>query len=169
MSDEEPKAYRQVPGNEAAVVFIHGFSGNITATWGEFPAFVAQHGAFAGWDIWCLGYASNLRVDVVGLWSANPDITKISRLLRANASDGQLKPYKSLALIAHSMGGLVAQQALIDDPSLRRRVSHLVLFGTPSGGLSKARLVQLFKPQLRDMSRGGVFIDTLRTRWTDAF
>jgi pimeloyl-ACP methyl ester carboxylesterase len=46
-----------------------------------------------------------------------------------------LDRYESLALIAHRMGGLVAQQALLDDPLLVGRVRHRILFGTPSGGL----------------------------------
>jgi hypothetical protein len=67
------------------------------------------------------------------------------------------------------MGGLVVQRALLDDAALRRKVSHLLLFGTPSHGLEKAGFASRFKRQLRDMSSGGPFITKLREDWTSQF
>jgi pimeloyl-ACP methyl ester carboxylesterase len=69
-----------------------------------------------------------------------------------------------IAVAAHSMGGLVAQRAILNDASLTDRLSHLFLFGTPSSGLKKAWFGSLFKPQLADMSAGGPFVAIMMTR-----
>ncbi len=161
---------RQKPSNKAAVVFIHGFGGDASATWQNFPKYLAAEGRLAGWDIYTLGYETHLRIDfLVKLWSADPDLDKVAKRLRTEAKAGDLKKYDSLCLIAHSMGGLVTQRALVDDKALRTRTSHVFLFGTPSGGLAKASLVRLLKPQLRNMSKGGKFIRDLRADWDSRF
>ena len=45
----------------------------------------------------------------------------------------------------------------------------MVLYGTPSGGLKKARFGRLFKRQLADMAERGKFIRSLRRDWNRAF
>src|SRR5262249_37934940 len=80
-----------------------------------------------------------------------------------------LQSYKRLALIAHSMGGLAAQQALVDDDKFAKRVSHVVLFGTPSLGLSKASRFAFWKRQVRDLAEGSRFIVDLRAAWKEKF
>jgi len=157
------------PGNRAAIVFVHGFHGNATTTWSRFPDLLGEDHALSGWDVYSLGYSSGLRLDLAGIWSADPDISRIAKLLSTRAALGELQEYESLTFVAHSMGGLVIQRALVDDAALRERIGHVFLFGTPSGGLIKASLVSFFKRQLRDMSEGGAFIQDLRSRWETAF
>ncbi len=53
------------------------------------------------------------------------------------------------------MGGLVVQQALLDDPELADRVSHVFMFGTPSNGVRAARWAGFLKQQIEDMAEGG--------------
>jgi hypothetical protein len=164
-------------GNEAAIVYIHGFQGNPEKTWGDFPDLVAKgDGApLAGWDAYSLGYATSLSLDIRGIWSADPEIAILATLLRTTAANSALKSYKSLALVAHSMGGLVLQRALVDDADLgpaadlAKRVGHVFLFGTPSAGLKNASFVWFWKRQIRDMVAGGEFITGLRERWNDRF
>jgi pimeloyl-ACP methyl ester carboxylesterase len=84
-------------------------------------------------DIFTLSYATTLLPDIVGVWSADPDIPILATLLRTRIGIAPLERYADLVLVAHSMGGgLVAQRALVDDTSLFGRVRTLVLFGTPS-------------------------------------
>ena len=54
-------------------------------------------------------------------------------------------------------------QRSLCDGSFRHRITHLILYGTPSNGLKKAGLGQLFKRQVRDMVRDGPFIKMLRS------
>jgi tetratricopeptide (TPR) repeat protein len=63
----------------------------------------------------------------------------------------------------------VVQRAVLDDPVLRGRVSHFLMFGTPSGGLSKAVIGSRLKNQAKDMSLGSTFIASLREEWSKAF
>jgi pimeloyl-ACP methyl ester carboxylesterase len=148
----------------AAVVFLHGFRGDAAKTWGDFPTSMVDDARLASWDVFGLGYPTTLRVDVPGVFTANPDLSKLSFELRTRLSLPPLADYGSIAIIAHSMGGLIAQHALLDR-ALANRVGHLVLFGTPSGGLRKAVPLSLVLRQARDMAVGSVFLSALRTDW----
>jgi pimeloyl-ACP methyl ester carboxylesterase len=149
-------------------VFIHGFGGAAEATWGRFPTLLAAHASLSRWDIHSIGYASTLRVDVPHVWTADPPLELVSLSLRTALTVAPLNRYRAITLVAHSMGGLVAQHALLDAATVGR-VAHLVLFGTPSNGLGKALLGGVLKRQLRDMEPGGEFITTLRSAWTDRY
>lgn len=156
--------------NQAAVILIHGFNGNTAEnTWGHLPEFLCNNRSLDGWDIFCLGYATKLRLDFIGLWAADPDIPKLSCYLHTACSTPPLKKYQCLALVAHSMGGLVVQRALVDFDDLASVVSHVFLFGTPSAGLRKANPFRWLKQQVRDMSYKGPFISDLRKRWQQKY
>lgn len=161
--------HRKLENNGAAIVLIHGFSGDAAETWGRFPALLASDQRINSWDIYCLGYSSRLSIDLVGLWSADPELDKIALYLRTDMRHSDLAQYKALALIAHSMGGLVVQRALLDDKDLRARVSHVFLFGTPSNGLAKASFLTFLKRQVRDMAHDSPFIKGLREQWRQQF
>jgi pimeloyl-ACP methyl ester carboxylesterase len=153
--------------NKNAILFIHGFSGETHHTFGMLPAFLAGHPKLTAWDIHCFGYPTSLAPDISGVWSADPDITTLGGLF-STACTTHFKEYEKLALIAHSMGGLVVQQALVAH-GLEQRCSHVALFGTPSKGLRKSRLAKLFKRQTRDMADDSDFIKTLRKGWNDRY
>jgi pimeloyl-ACP methyl ester carboxylesterase len=167
VQDGNLQAVRDDAGTGNAVIFLHGFGGNRDDTWDRFPGFLGTK--LAGWDIYTLGYATTFLPDIVGIWSADPDIPIIATLLRTRMSIEPLNRYSSLAIIAHSMGGLVVQRALLDDAALSDRVRHVILFGTPSGGLVKSRPLQFWKRQLKNMAIGSEFIETLRREWHARF
>jgi pimeloyl-ACP methyl ester carboxylesterase len=160
--------YRQ-NGGKAAVVFIHGFGGNVLGTWEKFPSFLAADKRLDEWDIFSLGYATSLSLDVSGIWTADPPLISVADLLRTRAVVSPLKDYGCFALVAHSMGGLVAQRAILDDAEFAGRVSHLILFGTPSNGLVKAWWLRFWKRSINNMAQGGTFIADLRQRWNKQF
>src|SRR5215831_8720680 len=137
-------------GAKAALVFLHGFSGDAAKTWGHFPEFVSGDQRFADWDVFSVGYTTRLVPDIVGIWSADAPLDRLSLQLANTASVVPLSSYKTLAFTAHSMGGLILQRALVDTESLSDRTSHVTLYGTPSGGLSKAGPFSFFKRQVRD-------------------
>jgi pimeloyl-ACP methyl ester carboxylesterase len=150
-----------------AVVFLHGFTGKKDDTWASFPSLLGT--SASGWDVYTVGYATTLLPDIAGVWSADPDLPILATLLRTQLGIAPFQEYQSIALIAHSMGGLIAQQALVDDPDLAKRIGHLILFGTPSGGLKKARWAAFWKRQIRNMWAGGEFITALRSRWNSLY
>ncbi|WP_046867606.1 alpha/beta fold hydrolase [Microvirga massiliensis] len=163
----------QVPhratGSDAAFVFLHGFGGNTSTTWGKFPDFLKKDPRLRSWDVFGLGYPSTLRIDIPGIWAADPSIDTLALSLRTALSLPPFDRCRAIAIAAHSMGGLVVQRALLDDPTLADKVSHLFLFGTPSNGLIKAWFGRLFKRQFRDMRAGRPFITRLREDWNTRF
>ena len=160
-------AIRSRPDYERAVVFLHGFSGDRDDTWDRLPGLLGT--IVADLDIYTLGYATTFRPDLLGVWSADPDLPILATMLKTQARIDPLRRYKSLALVAHSMGGLVVQRALVDDPELAERTDKVVLFGTPSAGLRKASWVVFWKRQLRNMAKGSEFITALRQDWDARF
>jgi pimeloyl-ACP methyl ester carboxylesterase len=154
-------------GLDRCVVFLHGYSGSRDDTWDRFPGLLGS--ATPDWDIFTVGYATTLLPDVVGIWSADPDLPILAGLLRTQLVMKPLERYQSIALIAHSMGGLVVQKALIDDETLGKRVRHVILFGTPSGGLRKAGWIPFWKRQLNNMAEGSEFITDLRQAWKQRY
>jgi pimeloyl-ACP methyl ester carboxylesterase len=169
MAETNLVTHRQVVGNQVAIIFIHGFMGNVRQTWARFPELLSAEARLRDWDIYSLGYPSSYWLDVLGIWKANPDIPAIATTLRTTAALPPLQSYGSLTLIAHSMGGLAVQRALVDDDGFAARVGHVLLFGTPSNGLVKAVFSRFWKQQLDNMAEGGAFITDLRQRWSGKF
>ncbi len=160
--------YRPV-SQKAAFVFVHGFGGDTSATWGQFPQFLMEQSRLASWGIFGLGYASSIRVDVPGLWAADAGLEVLAQPLVTALSVPPFDACEAIAMAAHSMGGLVTQRAILDSPGLTKRLSHVFLFGTPSTGLIKAWFGALLKQQSADMRAGGPFIKRLRADWTKQF
>ena len=150
---------------DAAIVFIHGFGQNSQNTWGRFIDILNEDRKLRDWDIYLVGYTTNMMMDVAGLWAASPPIDRLAQYLHTVTGSPPLERYKSLALVAHSMGGLVTQRALVDHAELRRRANHVIFYGTPSGGLKKAALAAKWKRQIRDMAKDSSFVTDLRQRW----
>ena len=158
---------RSQPECERAVIFLQGFSGDRDDTWDRLPGLLGT--AVADWDIYTLGYATTFRPDFLGVWSADPDLPILATMMTTQASIDPLRRYGSLAVVAHSMGGLIVQRALVDDPELADRTDKVILFGTPSAGLRKASWVVFWKRQLRNMAQGSDFITSLRRDWAARF
>ncbi len=151
--------------NDTALVFVHGFTGDVEKTWRRIPEFLRDNASLNEWDLLGVGYQSKRRFDLPGLWSSDARLEEIAILLHSRPELGPEK-YRRLAFIAHSMGGLVVQQSLVSYEDLRNRASHVILFGTPSGGLVKAGFASFWKRQIRNMKAGGPFINALREKWT---
>jgi pimeloyl-ACP methyl ester carboxylesterase len=151
--------------NETGIVFVHGFTGDVAKTWRHIPEFLQADSRLKEWDLLGVGYQSNRRFDLPGLWSSDARLEEIAIMLNARPELSPRK-YRTLAFVAHSMGGLVVQQALVSYEDLRNRTSHVVLFGTPSGGLKKARFASFWKRQIQNMEADGTFINALREKWT---
>jgi pimeloyl-ACP methyl ester carboxylesterase len=150
--------------NRAAIVFVHGFTGDLRKTWRNIPNLLRQYGNLNDWDMLGFGYSSTRWFDLTGLWAADADLGSIALMLSTRPELAPSK-YDRLAFVAHSMGGLVVQQAIVTHPDLRGRISHVVLFGTPSNGLSKAGTLDFWKRQVENMRSDGPFVQTLRANW----
>ena len=151
--------------HRAAIVFIHGFTGGV-GTWSDLGPRIAGDSRLPTWDSWTIIFGTSWLPDVCGIWSADADLDIIAERLATDLNLGALQRYESLVLVAHSMGGLVVQKALVDKAKVAERTHAVILFGTPSAGLLKARTLKFWKRQLTDMAKGGPFIARLRADWT---
>lgn len=169
--------HREDPSLSGAVVFVHGFGGRPDKTWGEFPTLLARAPEFADRNVYSLGYTSRLAPGIRGGWKDPPPIASAAELFRTvmeyDRRLSHLRAANSIAIIAHSMGGLVSQRALADSvlagDGMVDRVSHLIMFGTPSGGLVRARRIHFFNRQIEDMADDSDFITGLRADWEKVF
>jgi pimeloyl-ACP methyl ester carboxylesterase len=152
-----------------ALLFLHGFSGNPNTTWGRIPEFIGSDPRLADWDLFSVGYTTRLVPDIVGIWSADAPLDRLALMLYTATNLPALRKYRSLALVAHSMGGLLVQRVLVEHADLAQRVSQVVLFGTPSAGLSKAGFFRFLKRQVRDMGDQSEFVQNLRAAWKARF
>lgn len=158
--------YRQEERNNNILLFVHGFSGSASETFGHTPIMLENNSKFAGWDIYSIGYSSDIFPSIgKGLWSVNPDITKISMYLNTLLQN-QFVNYKRVAFVAHSMGGLAVQRTILDLPKeQQQKISHALFFGTPSAGLKKAFWFKFWNMQVKDLSNKSEFIKKLRDDW----
>ncbi|MHB1658171.1 MAG: alpha/beta fold hydrolase [Acidithiobacillus sp.] len=150
------------------MVFVHGFNGG-TDTWAGFIDLLLAEGCVRSWDVFELSYPTGRRIDIPNLWAADPGIDILATELVTALSQLPLSRYRRIALVAHSMGGLAVQRAILDDAALAARLSHVICFGTPSNGLFKATLAGKLKRQLRDMGADSKFIRRLRADWQSKF
>ncbi|MSV28099.1 MAG: alpha/beta fold hydrolase [Bryobacterales bacterium] len=171
MSEDAETWICRKPHGEGLAVFVHGFSGGALSTWNDFPNLLEQDGELLNYDFCFWGYPSGvLHNPLVRLvWSDDPDLDTLGRGLRT-LLDNTAERYKKIVLVGHSMGGLVIQLFILGEISNQRaahlgRLTEVILYGTPSGGLVKAGLVSLFNTQAADMSRFGALIRDLRYQW----
>ncbi len=170
-------------GSTAAVFFIHGFTGKAVDTWKEFPELLKGDVNLAGYDFFFWGYYSHklslnpLKLVVTSIkqhfWESDPDIPTIAKSLRT-LLDNSAGSYKKLVLVAHSMGGLVVQQFILNElhdsrPVHLDRLTEVMLYATPSNGQQLAAIGGHFKDQAADMRRDGPFITILRDSWKQHF
>ncbi|MEZ5835444.1 MAG: alpha/beta hydrolase [Geminicoccaceae bacterium] len=161
--------HRRAGSDCPAIVFLHGFTGRMGDTWHAFASLLGDDPELDSWNILSLGYSTSLLPGLPHLWSANPDLTALAGQLATRMHDGELCHYPRLAIFAHSMGGLVVQRALVDHPDLVNRLSHVLLYGTPSDGLRKAGLFRFLTRQVRDMADDSAFMQDLRERRPEVF
>src|SRR5215510_4962888 len=83
-------------GTGKAVVFLHGFTGTRDDTWDRFPGLLGS--AALDWDIFTIGYATTLLPDVVGVWSADPDLPVLGSMLSTQLGLPPFGGYRSLTI-----------------------------------------------------------------------
>lgn len=163
-------SYRKQEGNNNVLLFVHGFSGSASETFGCTPDMLVKNESFDGWDVFSIGYSSDIFPSIgKGLWSVNPDIAKVALYLKT-LLENQFDEYSRIAFVAHSMGGLAVQRVILDLPDKElKKISHVLFFGTPSAGLGKAFWASLWNTQTHDLSNKSIFIKHLRNDWNNKF
>ena len=158
----------------SAIVFIHGFTGSASGTWSSFPQHLVLENSLSNWNILSLGYPTSLLPGTRGIWSADPNLPILSTAFYTELDILPLSECTDIAIVAHSMGGLIVQRSLVDNPELTAKVRHLFLFGTPSAGIKEANFLTLLfgalvGEQVHNMATDSQFIRDLRTDWNRKF
>ncbi len=147
-----------------AVVFIHGLGGDKIGTWMHESA--SSDDCWPHWlgqdsdtDVWTLGYDAQLSA-----WKeqAMPVPDQADQCADLLLSENGLSK-RSLILIAHSLGGVVAKTIVVncltkDDPhmrSLTERIQAIVFIATPHAGSQLASLAQTLSWILRTNEQVG--------------
>jgi len=162
---DAPEAEDGRPHNSQAIFFVGGGVGSSRDPWGSFPEIVGK--LRPEWDVHTLSSETSDAPDLFGIWNGDPELPDLAALFRRKMASEPFSRYKRIAIAAFSMGGLVAQRAVADDPILQAKLAHLYLFGTPSAGLIKGSLLRFWKRQVENMAFGGQFIEKLRADWTE--
>ena len=118
-----------------------------------------------------LGYSQNVTPEHgKDIWAGVEDIKKIADYLTTSITFN-FDNYDRVAIVAHSLGGLIAQRAILDlKEEDRNKISHLILIGTPSGGIDENFLAKTSnKEKYEGMSGEGTFIKGLREEWSSEF
>lgn len=175
---------RSGPKRPRAVVFIHGFTGDLENTWTattdtSFMQLIMQDDALNDFDVFSFGYAS-------GVLRSAPPIDNIVQQFR-NAATKLFDDYQ-VVLCGHSMGGLVCMQHIITELSNGRSlpIVGLVLYGTPIEGSAWVNVTKIVlgisalkfwwlsfvakyvfrnKSQLASLGIASDFLHNLRSRW----
>src|SRR5450432_1777124 len=158
--------YRKKEGYNNVLLFVHGFSGSASETFGCTPDMLIKNQAFDGWDVFSIGYSSDIFPSIgKGLWSVNPDITKIALYLKT-LLENQFSDYNRIAFTGHSMGGLAVQRVILDLPvNEQNKISQVLFFGTPSAVLAKSFWIRFWNTQTHDLNNKSDFIKKLRSDW----
>jgi len=168
--NEVTTVFRETEEATNLVLFIHGFSGEAADTFGIIPTLLIEEPKMDGWDIKPLGYTQNVKPELGKDISAGlNDINKISDYL-TNSIKYKFDKYDRIAIVAHSLGGLVAQKSILElKEEFRNKISHVILLGSPNNGFSASFLKELSNQKYADLSSEGIFITNLRKDWQDKF
>lgn len=142
------------------ILFIHALGGS-KETWGDFEALIEGDSAMDKdiFDIAFYEYPTtfirpkeimkhvNKLLSFITPQTKIPRIQELSFLLK-NEMDTTYKDYSDIYLIAHSMGGLVVKNYLLDELNLHKkplRIKRVLFYATPHLGSNLAKLELLYR------------------------
>ena len=163
---EVKTVFRATPGANNLLLFIHGFSGEAGDTFGIIPELLMKEEKMNGWDMKPFGYSQFVSPELgKDIWAGIDDIDRIANYLVSSVKY-KFDKYDRIAIVAHSLGGLIAQRAILNfKEEYRTKLSHLILLGSPNNGIAPAKLTKLWNNKYSEMSTEGKFISTLRSNW----
>ncbi|MBK5212528.1 MAG: caspase family protein [Flavobacteriaceae bacterium] len=164
--------FRETENSNSAILFVHGFSGDAENTFSEAPKLIMANAEMDGWDLFPLGYSGNVVPEMgKNIWACASDIKRNSDYLLTSIRN-KFSKYKRIAIVAHDLGGIVAQQALLElEKEDLNGISHVLFFGTPSNGLPEIQLKNFFTygNDEKELKESSPYIQELRARWNDTF
>lgn len=145
------------------ILFVHGLGGDAYDTWGKpnhsFMELIEADPAFADYAVASVRYPSNVL-------KRDPSLPQLATSL-AGMLDHHFTKNTEIVIIAHSLGGIIARQALVQSKFQHRsnQFVTLITLASPFDGSQLpdfARLLDTFKISSRQMSALGVRSDVLQ-------
>jgi tetratricopeptide (TPR) repeat protein len=176
-SAQEPSHYiRNKPGVDSPViVFVHGVLGDSNGTWKNaktktnWPELLMQDDTFKSASIFVHEYNTEM------FRRGSLSIGELAKQLKQVLDGHDVTQHTSLIFVAHSMGGLVVREFLIQDREAASKTSFIFLLATPTTGATIAnwaKLVSNTNPQFKQMTKvkdaDPSFLTTLRDHWIAA-
>jgi pimeloyl-ACP methyl ester carboxylesterase len=130
-----PTPVHTSPTSTQLILFVHGWRGDPEETWQRFPQLVAGDARFSdSADVLAINYPTyiarrNLTIAEVADW-----------INKEGAAENLWSKYKKIAIVAHSMGGLVARDLALLRRGLTPSVTVLVEIATPHQGADPYRV-----------------------------
>lgn len=159
-----PPLLRDERANMKLLVFIHGWNGDPSETWRYFPLLVRDDLQFASFNLLSVSYPTyqirrNLSVSQLGGW-----------LNQSFSESGLYSRYTAISVIAHSVGGIVARELVVQSrlSASKAPLNVLVEIGTPHEGAALAKLAStlgLSSGLVEDIAPNSPFLRDLRQHW----
>ena len=151
------------------LLFIHGLGGESQKTWGKFPQLIEDDAQLSS-KLDVEFYSFPTAIFRVPFFSPAPKIQTLADGLASQIKHTH-KDYQHIIIVAHSLGGLVARQYLVNMAmqSQSHPVIGLMLYAVPNDGAGLASIAKIISwrhPQLRQLCKDSDFIDTLNNTWT---
>lgn len=163
-------AFKKTKDANNLLIFLHGFSGEASATFGSIPSLMSAEESMQGWDIVPFGFSENVNpIFGKNIWASIEDINRIADYL-ATSIKYKFDKYARIAIVSHSLGGIVAQQTILKlSKTDLSKISHLLMFSCPSNGVKGNLFSRFLKNDMNDLSSDGPYIKNLRSNWNSKF
>jgi len=157
------------PGNDHAIVFIHGLGGSPDSTWSPLIDLIGGDSAFNHATLDCYAYPTSLWALPRQLFAPPPGLQEIVEGLQTFLHD-RFAGFKRVDLVAHSLGGIVARACVIKElrAGALLPLRKLALIAVPNTGSSLAavgRQVSFRHVQLKALARGSAELSTIDEAW----
>ena len=169
--DKKPRlAFRETEDANNLILFIHGFTGESSETFGNLPDMLMEDPELDGWDMKPFGYSQFIEPEHgKHVWGGIRDIQRIVDYLRTSVRY-KFDKYDRIAIVAHGLGGLIAQRAILDfEEAHRNKLSHLILLACPSEGIPQEEIQAGWASEYAEIGRDSDFIRSLRKDWDRQF
>lgn len=149
---------------DSVLVFIHGWHGDTQKTWEQFPKLACDDARFARTEIVSLGYPTYMK-------QSGYTVVETAMWIHKSLADRMaLQAEEKLAVVAHSMGGLIAREIALVHPisSVGGRIVGITTIASPHNGALVGAIATALNvsPKLTsDMKHGSSMLAALHARW----
>ncbi len=146
-----------------SVMFIHGWRGDKNS-FGSLPTYISKNS-----NIVPLVYSYP-----TGFWKKSPSLEFVSRDLENWVLNNTISTKRKVALIGHSMGGLVIRRMLanqnVREKPLNPKVKQVTFIASPFSGVTWAKfgtyVPMIRKNQISDLKSDSGFLINLKDSWS---